>query len=55
MSGYLPPDNWVFDQGGRIIGEVCHIIDLMTYFTGAKISACIRIQFYPEMKNYARR
>ena len=36
-AGYLPPDHWVFDQGGRIIGEACHIIDLMTYFTGAAI------------------
>ena len=36
-AGYLPPDHWVFDQGGRIIGEACHIVDLMTYFTGSKI------------------
>ena len=35
-AGYVPPDNWVFDPedgGGRIIGEVCHFIDLIQYFT----------------------
>lgn len=36
-AGYVPVDHWVFEQGGRIIGEACHVIDLMTYFTGANI------------------
>jgi len=38
-AGYLSPDHWVQDSGGRIIGEACHIIDLMTYFTGSKIES----------------
>ncbi len=37
-AGYLPGDHWVFEQGGRIIGEACHIIDLMTYFTESRIT-----------------
>jgi predicted dehydrogenase/threonine dehydrogenase-like Zn-dependent dehydrogenase len=36
-AGNLPLDHWVYEQGGRIIGEACHIIDLMTYFTEAKV------------------
>jgi predicted dehydrogenase/threonine dehydrogenase-like Zn-dependent dehydrogenase len=37
-AGYLPPDHWVNDPeqgGGRILGEVCHFVDFMTYLTGA--------------------
>ncbi len=36
-AGYIPEDNWVHKEGGRIIGEACHIIDLMTFFTGSKV------------------
>jgi predicted dehydrogenase/threonine dehydrogenase-like Zn-dependent dehydrogenase len=34
--GYLPKDIWVHDKeigGGNIIGEVCHFVDLIQYFT----------------------
>jgi polar amino acid transport system substrate-binding protein len=37
-SGRIPRDHWIQDQhegGGRIIGEVCHFIDLMHFLTGA--------------------
>ncbi len=36
-AGYIPYDSWVHDEGGRIVGEVCHIIDLMLYLTGSKV------------------
>ncbi len=36
-AGYIPLDHWVHDSGGRIVGEACHLIDLMTFFTGCKI------------------
>jgi polar amino acid transport system substrate-binding protein len=38
-AGFIPKDNWIQDPiqgGGRIIGEVCHFIDLMQYFTEAE-------------------
>lgn len=38
-AGHIPYDHWVHDDGGRIIGEACHIIDLMTYFTGSKLES----------------
>jgi predicted dehydrogenase len=38
-AGYIPPNHWVHESGGRIIGEACHIIDLMTFFTGSKIES----------------
>ncbi|MBM2829567.1 MAG: oxidoreductase [Gammaproteobacteria bacterium] len=38
-AGYLAPDHWVHNEegGGRNIGEACHIYDVFTYITGAKI------------------
>lgn len=38
-AGFLPKDHWTQHKeigGGRIIGEMCHFIDLMQYFTDAK-------------------
>jgi predicted dehydrogenase/threonine dehydrogenase-like Zn-dependent dehydrogenase len=36
-AGYIPPNHWTQDPvlgGGRIIGEACHFIDLITYLVG---------------------
>lgn len=41
-AGVVPSDHWVHDVevgGGRILGEVCHFIDLAYYIAGAKISS----------------
>ncbi|MCB9173369.1 MAG: bi-domain-containing oxidoreductase [Flavobacteriales bacterium] len=38
-AGYIPLDQWVHEHGGRIVGEACHLIDLMTYFTGSKMTS----------------
>ncbi|KAA3616669.1 MAG: oxidoreductase [Calditrichaeota bacterium] len=37
--GHIPADHWTQDPeigGGRIIGEVCHFIDLCMYLSGSK-------------------
>ena len=37
-AGRLPKEHWLQDEqqgGGRIVGEVCHFIDLMTFLTDA--------------------
>ncbi len=37
-SGRIPKDSWIQDAiqgGGRIVGEVCHFIDLMHFLTGS--------------------
>ncbi|MCB0591401.1 MAG: hypothetical protein KDC31_08920, partial [Saprospiraceae bacterium] len=37
-------NSWVQDMesgGGRIIGEACHYIDLITYFTGSRVEKVI--------------
>ena len=36
-AGAIPADHWIQDPdvgGGRIVGEVCHFIDLLTFFAG---------------------
>ena len=40
-AGFIPPESWVHDLnsgGGRIIGEACHYIDLISYVTGSEVS-----------------
>ncbi len=39
-AGYIPQDVWVHDLeagGGRIIGEACHYVDLITYLSSSKV------------------
>lgn len=41
-AGNIPANSWVHDMkvgGGRIIGEACHYIDLITFLTGSKVKA----------------
>lgn len=43
-AGFIPPDVWVQDMkvgGGRIIGEACHFIDLLTYLTGSQVTSVV--------------
>jgi predicted dehydrogenase/threonine dehydrogenase-like Zn-dependent dehydrogenase len=40
-AGYLPPDHWVNDReqgGGRILGEVCHFVDLLAYLAASPVT-----------------
>ncbi len=37
-AGFIPANNWIQDEesgGGRIIGEVCHFVDLLCYLTNS--------------------
>jgi predicted dehydrogenase/threonine dehydrogenase-like Zn-dependent dehydrogenase len=37
-AGFIPPDHWLNDPeqgGGRVIGEVCHFVDFLTFLVGA--------------------
>jgi predicted dehydrogenase len=43
-AGYIPLNHWTQDSklgGGRIIGEACHFIDLITFIVGASPIAVI--------------
>jgi predicted dehydrogenase/threonine dehydrogenase-like Zn-dependent dehydrogenase len=37
-AGFIPADHWLNDReqgGGRLIGEVCHFVDFLTFLVGA--------------------
>lgn len=39
-AGYLPPDHWMNDReqgGGRILGEMCHFVDLLSFLAASPI------------------
>ena len=43
-AGFIPDNSWVHDMesgGGRIIGEACHYIDLISFFTGSQVEKVI--------------
>ena len=40
-AGFVPKESWVYDAaegGGRVIGEVCHFVDLIQYLAGSKVA-----------------
>lgn len=48
-AGVIPKDVWIQDGevgGGRIVGEVCHFVDVCSYLTGAEpvsvFASCVR-------------
>lgn len=41
-AGFIPADHWINDPeegGGRIIGEVCHFVDLLSFFADSEVSS----------------
>ena len=46
-AGIIPPGHWVHDPvrgGGRIIGEGCHFIDLLSYLAGSPVQTVAAVQ-----------
>jgi hypothetical protein len=46
-AGIIPPDVWVHDSevgGGRIIGEACHFIDLLSYIAESPVASVAAFQ-----------
>jgi predicted dehydrogenase/threonine dehydrogenase-like Zn-dependent dehydrogenase len=43
-AGFIPANSWVHDLkvgGGRIVGEACHLIDLITFLSGSLVEEII--------------
>ncbi len=38
-AGFKPTDDGLHEHGGRVVGEVCHFIDLITFLTESKIQS----------------
>ncbi len=52
-AGFMPADHWVHEDGGRIVGEACHIVDLMTYLTGARVVEVTRTALSPTTARFS--
>lgn len=52
-AGFFAPEHWIHQAGGRIVGEGCHIIDLMTYLTGARIQSISCEGLTPSNERYS--
>jgi predicted dehydrogenase/threonine dehydrogenase-like Zn-dependent dehydrogenase len=53
-AGYIPLSHWVHDPqqgGGRIIGEVCHFVDLLSFLTGS-LPVQVHAQALPNSGRY---
>jgi predicted dehydrogenase len=51
-AGYVPAEAWVHGDGGRIIGEGCHLIDLMQYLIDKPVADCSVAHFKPKAGIY---
>ena len=51
-AGFVPADAWVHGDGGRIIGEGCHLIDLMQYLIDKPVADCSVAHFKPNAGIY---
>ena len=51
-AGFVPSDAWVHGDGGRIIGEGCHLIDLMQYLLDKQVVDCSVAHFKPKSGYY---
>lgn len=49
-AGILPAKHWLQapESGGRMIGEICHFIDLAAYLTGAPVTSVCAMETNPD-------
>lgn len=52
-AGFIPLDHWVHENGGRIVGEACHIIDLMTSLTNEKVISISSESLTPKNEKFS--
>lgn len=52
-AGFIALDHWVHEDGGRIIGEGCHIIDLMSAIVGEKIISICTESLTPKNEKFS--
>ena len=52
-AGFIPLEHWVHENGGRMVGEACHIIDLMTALTNSIIKSISVESLTPKTDNYS--
>lgn len=53
-AAHLPLDHWIYEQGGRIIGEACHIFDLFNYLIGSEVMSINVESISPKTAYYSK-
>ncbi len=53
-AGYIPLDHWVHENGGRIVGEACHIIDLVGFLTGKPVISICPENMNPSTEKFSK-
>ena len=53
-AGYKDVNNQIFEEGGRIIGEACHIIDLISYITNSKLKSISTDSLSPKNNQFLK-
>jgi len=52
-AGHIPFDHWTHEDGGRIVGEACHLIDLATFLTGCRITRVSHEMLTPQTSYFS--
>jgi len=51
-AGLLPSNHWVYQTGGRIIGEACHMIDTVSFLTNSPVESICVESLIPKTEQY---
>jgi predicted dehydrogenase/threonine dehydrogenase-like Zn-dependent dehydrogenase len=46
-AGYLSPGDMVYAEGGRLVGEACHVIDLLSFLVGSPVRSFATARLAP--------
>jgi len=52
-GGYIPRNHWVHEAGGRVVGELCHFVDLARSLVGSSIRS-VSAAALPDGARYSR-
>ncbi len=52
-AGYIPLDSWVHESGGRMVGELCHVIDLMVCLTNSAVDSIFSESITPKTGKFS--
>jgi predicted dehydrogenase/threonine dehydrogenase-like Zn-dependent dehydrogenase len=53
-AGYIPLDHWVHENGGRVVGEACHIIDLASFLVGKPVVSMSFEHMNPSTEKFSK-
>ena len=53
-AGHTPMNHWIHEDGGRIVGEGCHIIDLMNFLTKSSLKSLSVQSLSPKTGQYTQ-